>query len=1004
MNNPFLQPYHTLHDTTPFQQIRIEDYEPAVREGMRLEDEEIQQITGNPEEPTFQNTILALEHAGKALDRVTTVLFNLLSAETCDALEEIAEKLTPALSEHANNISLNEQLFARVKAVYDKRESLQLTPEERRLLEKSYDGFVRNGANLSEEDKATFRKLSMELSSLTLKFSQNHLKETNGYELVLHTEDELAGLPESAIEAAAHTAHEKGKEGCWVITLQAPSYVPFMKYSDKREVRKTLYMAYNTQCCHDNEFNNLKIVEQLVNLRMELAQLLGFKNYAEYVLKKRMAEHSENVYKLLNDLLEAYTPTARQEVEEIRALARELEGEDFELMPWDFSYYAEKLKSRKFSLDEEALRPYFELSRVKAGVFGLATRLYGITFKENKEMPVYHPDGNFSGQGSWTNMVATQAISGERKNKENDLWLTGGLKITPLKDWTINVDYTYNMYILSKKQHGKEILEHTANPDIVTVFPHTTPSRVKFTTDDNYYQTFNAYTDYSKSLGKHNIKLLLGYNYETKSYRWFNAERENLISNDLAGLGQAYGEKYNGSGQHSWATMGYFARINYNYDERYLLELNGRYDGSSKFPKDKRFVFFPSVSAAWRISSEAFFEPAKKIVDELKIRASYGSLGNQSVGGDYPYIATMGTNGEMGYLVDGKKIASVSPGGIVSPYLTWETVRQIDLGLDWALLNSRLYGTFDWYMRKTLDMVTNGTPLPAVLGTGAPQANTADLKTTGWELSMGWRDRVNKDFSYDVSFVLSDYQAEITKFNNPQNLLSTHYVGKKWGEIWGLVTEGLFQSAEEVSAHADQSEIYGGGWYPGDVKYKDLNGDGKINKGKNTLDDPGDQKIIGNSEPRYSYGIKGGLQWRDFDFDVFFQGIGKKDVVLGGNQFWGFGNEWHVPFKHALDSWTEDNRNAYFPRSTYDNVTGNRETQTRYLQNAAYLRLKSITLGYSLPKALLAKWKIDHVRFYVSGQNLLTFDHLFDIYDPETVSLSTYPLTKSVSFGLNITL
>ena len=296
MNNPFLQPYHTLHDTTPFQQIRIEDYEPAVREGMRLEDEEIQQITGNPEEPTFQNTILALEHAGKALDRVTTVLFNLLSAETCDALEEIAEKLTPALSEHANNISLNEQLFARVKAVYDKRESLQLTPEERRLLEKSYDGFVRNGANLSEEDKATFRKLSMELSSLTLKFSQNHLKETNGYELVLHTEDELAGLPESAIEAAAHTAHEKGKEGCWVITLQAPSYVPFMKYSDKRELRKTLYMAYNTQCCHDNEFNNLKIVEQLVNLRMELAQLLGFKNYAEYVLKKRMAENSENVW------------------------------------------------------------------------------------------------------------------------------------------------------------------------------------------------------------------------------------------------------------------------------------------------------------------------------------------------------------------------------------------------------------------------------------------------------------------------------------------------------------------------------------------------------------------------------------------------------------------------------------------------------------------------------------------------------------------------------------
>lgn len=310
--------------------------------------------------------------------------------------------------------------------MYDKRESLQLTPEERRLLEKSYDGFVRNGANLSEEDKATFRKLSMELSSLTLKFSQNHLKETNGYELVLHTEDELAGLPESAIEAAAHTAHEKGKEGCWVITLQDPSYVPFMKYSDKREVRKTLYMAYNTQCCHDNEFNNLKIVEQLVNLRMELAQLLGFKNYAEYVLKKRMAEHSENVYKLLNDLLEAYTPTARQEVEEIRALARELEGEDFELMPWDFSYYAEKLKNRKFSLDEEALRPYFELSRVKAGVFGLATRLYGITFKENKEIPVYHPDVQayevFDRDGSFLAVLYTDFHP--REGKRSGAWMT----------------------------------------------------------------------------------------------------------------------------------------------------------------------------------------------------------------------------------------------------------------------------------------------------------------------------------------------------------------------------------------------------------------------------------------------------------------------------------------------------------------------------------------------------------------------------------------------------
>lgn len=560
-------------------------------------------------------------------------------------------------------------------------------------------------------------------------------------------------------------------------------------------------------------------------------------------------------------------------------------------------------------------------------------------------MPVYHPDGNFSGQGSWTNMVATQSISGSRKQKQNDLWLTGGMKITPLEGLVLNVDYTFNMYSINKKYHGKEILEHTANPNIVTVFPHITPSSVQYTNDDDYYHSFNAFGDYTKSFGKHNMKLLAGYNYENKTKRWFNAKRQNLISNDLPALGQAYGEKYNGSGESAWATMGYFARINYNYDERYLLELNGRYDGSSKFPKDDRFVFFPSVSAAWRISNEKFFEPAKKILDELKFRVSYGSLGNQSVGGDYPYIATMKTNGEMNYLIDGKKTASVSPGGLVSPFLTWETVTQIDFGLDFVMLNNRLFGTFDWYRRNTYDMVTSGTPLPAVLGTGAPQANTADLKTIGWELSLGWRDRIGKDFSYNINLTLSDYQAEITKFNNPQKLLMQddkylNYKGRKMGEIWGFVTEGIFQSEEEVKAHADQSEIYGGTWKPGDVKYKDLDGDKKINKGKNTADDPGDQKVIGNSEPRYAYGIRGGLQWRDIDFDFFFQGIGKRDLILGGNQFWGFGNEWHVPFKHALDSWTEDNRNAYFPRSTYDNVTGNRQTQTRYLQDGSYLRLK----------------------------------------------------------------
>lgn len=425
MQNSFLEPYHTFHDATPFDRIKLSDYEPAMREGMKQEDEEIRQIIDNPQKPTFANTILALEHAGKLLDRVTTVFFNLTSAETCDEMDDIAEKMMPELSEHANNISLNERLFARIRQVYEQRETLNLSAEETRLLEKTYDGFIRNGANLSDQDKEKFRKISMELSSLTLKFSQNHLKETNKFELQLTDKTELEGLPESAVDAAAQAAREKGKEG-WIITLQAPSYIPFMKYSSRRDLRQKLYMAYNTQCTHDDELNNLEIVKQLVNLRMQLAQLLGYKTYADYVLRKRMAENSENVYHLLDQLLDAYTPTAHKEVAEIEALARRMEGNGFQLMPWDFSYYAEKLKNEKYSLDEELLRPYFELSQVKKGVFGLAKRLYGITFKENPDIPVYHPDVQayevFDKDGSYLALLYTDFHP--RAGKRSGAWMT----------------------------------------------------------------------------------------------------------------------------------------------------------------------------------------------------------------------------------------------------------------------------------------------------------------------------------------------------------------------------------------------------------------------------------------------------------------------------------------------------------------------------------------------------------------------------------------------------
>ena len=424
--NPFLHAYGTPHETVPFNRIELNDYEPAIREGMDEEDREIERITDNTEPPTFENTILALENSGALLERVTTVFFNLMSAETCDEMDALAEKMMPELSEHSNNISLNPKLFSRIKQVYAQKESLKLTAEEEQLLQKTYDGFMRNGADLSDSDKEIYRKLSAELSSLTLKFAQNHLKETNNFELVLTDKNELEGLPESTVEAARHAAEEKGKKDCWMFTLQAPSYVPFMKYSAKRGLRKKLYMAYNTQCTHANEYNNTEIVKRIVNIRMEMAQLLGFKDFADYVLRKRMAENSGNVYKLLNDLLDAYSPAARKEVEEVEKLARETEGENFILMPWDFSYYAEKLKDRKYSLNDEELRPYFELGKVKQGVFGLATRLYGITFKENKEIPVYHPDVQayevYDKDGSY--LAVLYADFHPRAGKRSGAWMT----------------------------------------------------------------------------------------------------------------------------------------------------------------------------------------------------------------------------------------------------------------------------------------------------------------------------------------------------------------------------------------------------------------------------------------------------------------------------------------------------------------------------------------------------------------------------------------------------
>lgn len=423
--NPFFGKYNTPHQTVPFDKIKIEHYEPAILEGIRQHEAEINAITENPEAPTFENTIVTFENSGNLLERVSAVFYNMQAAETNDELQELAQKMIPVISEHSNNISLNEKLFARIKKVYEQKDNLNLTPEQQMLLKKSYDNFVRSGANLEGKDKEKYRELTTELSTLSFLFSDYNLKETNNYQLVLTDKSQLSGLPETVIEAAAHTAAEKGVEG-WVFTLHAPSYVPFMKYADDRALRQELYMAYNTKCTHDNEYNTEEIVKKIANTRMQIAQLLGYENFAEYALENKMAGNSKAVYNLLDQLLDAYAPTASKEYQAVQTLARETQGSDFVVMPWDWSYYSNKLMERDYDLNEELLRPYFELSKVKEGVFGLATKLYGITFKKNSNIPVYHEDVDayeiFDKDGSFLAVLYTDFHP--REGKSSGAWMT----------------------------------------------------------------------------------------------------------------------------------------------------------------------------------------------------------------------------------------------------------------------------------------------------------------------------------------------------------------------------------------------------------------------------------------------------------------------------------------------------------------------------------------------------------------------------------------------------
>ena len=422
-DNPFFEPYGTPHDTAPFDRIRLEHFEEAFMEGIRRDNEQIEKTINNPEKPTFYNTIINTEEDEgyyDLLSRVSTVFFNLLSAETNDEMDALAQKMQPILTQHSNDVRLNPKLFERIRYVH--LHHRKLTAEEKMLLDNCYEGFVRSGALLDEAGKERLRQLTEEASMLSLQFSQNLLKEQKAFTLDITDEAQLDGLPETAREAAALTAKEQGKQG-WVFTLDYPSFSPFMTYSTQRELRKTLYMARNTICTHDNSENNLNICKRLINLRREIAQLLGYKTYADYVLKRRMASNARNVYRLLDDLIDAYKPAALKERDELRKLAHK----DVDKMkPWDSGFYSHKLQMKKYNLDAEMLRPYFELGNVIKGVFGLANRLYGITFKENKDIPVYHPDVKayevFDKDGSY--LAVFYADFHPRKGKQGGAWMT----------------------------------------------------------------------------------------------------------------------------------------------------------------------------------------------------------------------------------------------------------------------------------------------------------------------------------------------------------------------------------------------------------------------------------------------------------------------------------------------------------------------------------------------------------------------------------------------------
>ncbi|PWJ57896.1 TonB-linked SusC/RagA family outer membrane protein [Dyadobacter jejuensis] len=623
--------------------------------------------------------------------------------------------------------------------------------------------------------------------------------------------------------------------------------------------------------------------------------------------------------------------------------------------------------------------------------------------------PQFTPADSPVGAGIATENFANFLQSGSRKidNATTGIYSVDA-EVFPLKGLKVNANFSYT----SKRQNIKE--NQVAFPYIrdtwIPQISGTSPSFVQRNFNSSDYFAGNIYADYGHVINnKHTFSALVGYNQE-----WFNGlgtvvKKQDLISSGVPVLNLATGLLTTDDSETSWAIRGVFARLNYDYMGKYLIEFNSRYDGTSRFPQGRRFGYFPSVSAGWRVSKERFMEPLQKILPELKLRASYGSLGNQLVSSNFPYISLFGINNQVPYILGDALPLGITAPGLVSPGLTWEKVSTLDFGADANLLGKLNLG-FDWYKRTTSGMLVAGDKLPAVLGTDVPQRNGAELETTGFEFSIKWSDQLKNNLRYDVGVVLSNYKAIITRFdNNPNLLIGNNYVGRDVNEIWGFETVGIFQQSSDVASAANQDQLGNSGkWGAGDIQYKDLNGDNVISRGANTVTDPGDQKIIGNATPQYQFGITGNLEWKGVDLALLLQGVGKRDYIPTGNYFWGaINNGGAVGTKEVYrNSWTPERPDAYYP--IYKSGSGyNIQAQTRYMQNSAYIRLKNIALGYSFPTKLTTPIGLNKARVYFSGQNLWEFTQLKGNFDPEVIGNGGlgifYPLQRVVSFGIQLT-